>query len=216
MHRFIDDLLQILHVDVDVDVDDDNKERFVLVSDTALVFNKYRPEQYRRSSSSSLSSTSVQNTSNDKEYDRWNAKSSQKRRNINVQKEMSDSCLTIPKRSWSSSPTMTTDSCLIIPKRTSWSKNNRNNNSKQLMAEMKYSSNVSIPRLNNGDKIQQTNNTDETVSTTTTIERITSASDDAASSLSAAAEPTEPLVGRRRKRDSIYLHKQRYQHDIKE
>jgi len=214
MHRFIDDLLQILHVDVDVDVDDDNKERFVLVSDTALVFNKYRPEQYRRSSSS-LSSTSVQNTSNDKEYDRWNAKSSQKRRNINVQKEMSDSCLTIPKRSWSSSPTMTTDSCLIIPKRTSWSKNNRNNNSKQLMAEMKYS-NVSIPLLNNGDKIQQTNNTDETVSTTTTIERITSASDDAASSLSAAAEPTEPLVGRRRKRDSIYLHKQRYQHDIKE
>ena len=210
MHRFIDDLLQILHVDVD----DDNKERFVLVSDTALVFNKYRPEQYRRSSSS-LSSTSVQNTSNDKEYDRWNAKSSQKRRNMNVQKEMSDSCLTIPKRSWSSSPTMTTDSCLIIPKRTSRSKNNRNNNSKQLMAEMKYS-NVSIPRLNNGDKIQQTNNTDETVSTTTTIERITSASDDAASSLSAAAEPTEPLVGRRRKRDSIYLHKQRYQHDIKE
>ena len=214
MHRFIDDLLQILRVDVDVDVDDDNKERFVLVSDTALVFNKYRPEQYRRSSSS-LSSTSVKNTSNDKEYDRWNAKSSQKRRNINVQKEMSDSCLTIPKRSWSSSPTMTTDSCLIIPKRTSRSKNNRNNNSKQLMAEMKYS-NVSIPRLNNGDKIQQTNNTDETVSTTTTIERITSASDDAASSLSAAAEPTEPLVGRRRKRDSIYLHKQRYQHDIKE
>ncbi|OEU14372.1 hypothetical protein FRACYDRAFT_261957 [Fragilariopsis cylindrus CCMP1102] len=215
MHRFIDDLLQILHVDVDVD--DDNKERFVLVSDTALVFNKYRPEQYRRSSSSSLSSTSVQNTSkNDKENDRWNAKSSQKRRNMNVQKEMSDSCLTIPKRSWSSSPTMTTtDSCLIIPKRTSWSKNNRNNNSKQLMAEMKYS-NVSIPRLNNGDKIQQTNNTAETVSTTTTIERITSASDDAASSLSAAAEPTEPLVGRRRKRDSIYLHKQRYQHDIKE
>ena len=215
MHRFIDDLLQILRVDVDVDVDDDNKERFVLVSDTALVFNKYRPEQYRRSSSSSLSSTSVQNTSNDKEYDRWNAKSSQKRRNMNVQKEMSDSCLTIPKRSWSSSPTMTTDSCLIIPKRTSRSKDNRNNNSKQLMAEMKYS-NVSIPRLNNGDKIQQTNNTDETVSTTTTIERITSASDDAASSLSAAAEPTEPLVGRRRKRDSIYLHKQRYQHDIKE
>ena len=213
MHRFIDDLLQILRVDVDVDVDDDNKERFVLVSDSALVFNKYRPEQYRRSSSS-LSSTSVQNTSNDKEYDRWNAKSSQKRRNMNVQKEMSDSCLTIPKRSWSSSPTMTTDSCLIIPKRTSWSKNNRIIDSKQLMAEMKYS-NVSIPRLNNGDKIQQTNNTDETVSTTTTIERITSASDDAASALS-AAEPTEPLVGRRRKRDSIYLHKQRYQHDIKE
>ena len=213
MHRFIDDLLQILHVDVD----DDNKERFVLVSDTALVFNKYRPEQYRRSSSSLSSTSVIKNTSNDKEYDRWNAKSSQKRRNMNVQKEMSDSCLTIPKRSWSSSPTiMTTDSCLIIPKRTSWSKNNRNNNSKQLMAEMKYSSNVSIPRLNNGDKIQQTNNTDETVSTTTTIERITSASDDAASSLSAAAEPTEPLVGRRRKRDSIYLHKQRYQHDIKE
>merc|ERR1740117_1629912 len=112
---------------------------------------------------------------------------------------MSDSCLTIPKRSWSSSPsTMTTDSCLIIPKRTSWSKNNRNNNSKQLMAEMKYSSKVSIPQLNNGDKIQQTNNTDETVSITTTIERITSASDDAPSSLS-AADPTEPLLGRRRK-----------------
>merc|ERR1740130_52523 len=150
MHRFIDDLLQILHVDVDVD--DDNKERFVLVSDTALVFNKYRPEQYRRSSSSSVSSTSVvKNSSNDKEYDRWNAKSSQKRRNINVQKEMSDSCLTIPKRSWSSSPTMTTDSCLFIPKRRSRSKNNKKNNTQQLMAEMKYSS-VCIPRLSNGDK----------------------------------------------------------------
>jgi len=210
MHRFIDDLLQILHVDVDVDVDDDNDndERFVLVSDTALVFNKYRPEQYRRSSSSSettsLSSASVRNTRNDKKYDRWNANSSKDRKNINVRKEMSDSCLTIPKRSWSSPMS---DSCLIIPKRTSWSttdlnKNNRYNNSKKMMAELRNNK-VSIPR-HNDHKMKKTNNTDETVSTTTTIERIMSASDDAASS-SSAAEPAEPLVRRIRKCDSMEL-----------
>jgi hypothetical protein len=231
MHRFIEDLLQILQVDVDFDDfdtvttadkieayhnnvctighDNDNDNngdnnssnkvelRVVrLVSDTARVFNKYRPEQYRHNcrSSSKSTSTSV------KKYDhRWSTNSNSTQLNINkrststttnnnsrnnnrsnLRRGKSDSCLIVPKRSWqpTSTPKPMSDSCLIFPKRTQSYNNsnsittgeNLNNNDNNKM--MRNSSKV-IHQHNNADKMKQAIIADEAVSpTTTTSERI--------------------------------------------